>query len=137
MKQLIFLLLLMSANDSHATGELTIDSVYEKFNLRSINSSYGQRLKYFCQSYLKEFFPPKHIVAKTATELSLDNGDDVWTIKIIGKNKISVENLIKTGTYGSVSEYDIYFGTETSDWRAKEAVIEVQGKCVAYDPEKS
>lgn len=132
-KHYIVAVLLLSANASYAAQELTVDAAYDKFNMRSIYSSYAPRLKYFCQSYLKDFFSPKQIVAKTASELVLDNGDDVWTIKITGKNRISVANQIKTGTYNSVKEYDVYFNEASLDWRAKEAAIAVPGKCVTYE----
>ncbi|MCG2586306.1 hypothetical protein [Massilia sp. TS11] len=137
MHRLFASLLLLIANASTAAPQLTTDALYERFNMRSIHSSFSPRLQYFCQSYLKDYFLPAQIVKKTATELTVDNGDDVWTLKILGPNKISVENTIKSGTYRSSNTYALHFAEASADWRADEAALAVPPKCVQFDAAKS
>lgn len=132
----IFVLLFLS-NTICQAKDVTIDDVYQNFNIRSIKSSYSQRLKYYCQSYLSEYFPAQFITEKTTSRITLDNNEDVWTIAIIGKNRISVANRIKSGTYNTISEYDVVFKHESSDWQAKELFIGIPTKCVNFRPEKN
>lgn len=42
------------AFSSVGAEQVTTKDLYEKFNMRTIYSSYGQRLKYYCESYPKE-----------------------------------------------------------------------------------
>jgi len=112
--------------------ELTIDALYEKFNMRSIRSSYGQRLKYFCQSYPKDFYPASAIVQKSATKILLSYDGDSWEMTIIGKNRIRIGNAMAPGTYNSTAEYDVEFNSKARDWRATETLIAVPEPCVDY-----
>lgn len=132
----IFTLLFLSSAICQAK-DVTIDDVYQNFNMRSIKSSYSQRLKYYCQSYLSEYFTTQFITEKTTSQITLDNNDDVWTISIIGKNRISVANRIKNGTYNTIAEYDVVFKDESSDWQAKEPFIGIPTECVNFRPEKN
>ena len=131
----IFVLLFLSSATCQAK-DLTIDDVYQSFNMRSIQSSYGQRLKYYCQSYLMEYFPAQFITEKTTSRITLDNDNSLWTISIIGKNRISVSNRMKGGTYNTIAEYDVAFNQKSSDWQAKETFIGIPTKCVNFNNER-
>ena len=132
----IFLMLFLSCAFCQAK-DLTIDDVYQNFNMRSISSSFGQRLRYYCQSYPKDYFPSQYVAEKKSTQITLDNNDDVWVLAIVGKNRISISNKIKTGSYNTVVEHDVFFNPEAADWRTKETFINVPPECVNYKPEKT
>ncbi len=112
--------------------DLSIDDVYQSFNLRSINSSYGQRLKHYCQSYLNYYFPASSIIEKTKTTMTLESGNDLWVIAIVGKNKIKLTNQITKATYLTSNDYELVFNKGSADWRAKETFIDVSAQCVNY-----
>ena len=132
MKRILSAMMLLSFCMPSQAKDLSIDDVYQSFNLRSINSSYGQRLKHYCQSYLKDYFPASSITEKTKTKMTLESGNDVWVIAIVGKNKINVTNHITKATYLSSNDYELLFNKGTADWRAKETFIDVPALCVNY-----
>lgn len=110
--------------------KLTTHDIYEKFNMRSIFSSYGQRLKYYCESYPKNFFSKaKHV---SENRLELESGDDFWVFTIKERNIIHITNQITSGTYNSETRYEIYFDNENNDWRARQTFIEIPKDCKKY-----
>ena len=74
MKRILSAMMLLSFCMPSQAKDLSIDDVYQSFNLRSINSSYGQRLKHYFQSYLKDYFPTSSITEKTKTKMTLESG---------------------------------------------------------------
>jgi hypothetical protein len=132
MKPVLGAMMLLSFCLPSQAKDLSIEDVYPSFNLRSINSSYGQRLKHYCQSYLKDYFPASSITEKTKTKMTLESGNDVWVIAILGKNKIKVTNQITKASYLSSSDYELVFNKGSADWRAKETFIDVSAQCVNY-----
>ena len=64
--------------------------------------------------------------------MTLESGNDVWVIAIVGKNKIKVTNQITKATYLTSNDYVVAFNKSTADWRAKETFIDVPAQCVNY-----
>ncbi|WP_157038340.1 hypothetical protein, partial [Photobacterium ganghwense] len=93
------------AYSSIGAEQVTTQDLYEKFNMRTIYSSYGQRLKYYCESYPKQFFSIEGASFVSDSRLELVSGEDVWFFTISEPNIISVGNHITSGTYNSVSTY--------------------------------
>ncbi len=108
---------------------------YERFNMRSIYSSYDQRLKYYCESYPKDFFKSPKFVSINQVEFV--DGDDIWIISIQPNNKIKVTNKITSGTYSTTSVHRLYFDKHSNEWRSLETFIGIPKKCVPYASENS
>lgn len=111
--------------------KLTTYELYEKFNMRTIFSSYGQRLKYYCESYPRNYFLKAYHVSED--RLELESGDDVWVFTIEGPNKIYISNQITSGTYNAGARYVIYYDQENNDWRSRETYINIPKDCKKYD----
>lgn len=109
---------------------LTTYGLYEKFNMRSIFSSFGQRLKYYCQSYPKDFFMVTNI---SENKLELEADDDVWEFTIEEPNIIYINNTITSGTYNSSVRYEIYYVEKNNDWRSRETFIDISEDCKQYN----
>lgn len=109
------------------------DELYRLLNIRSFNSSYGPRLQYYCESYLKDYFPIENAkLSKDGIELSY--GDDLWSISIISKNRIVISNKISSGSYNTIDEYIVHYDKKFEDWRSQETFIEVPGDCTHFIP---
>ncbi len=114
-------------------GKVTLNDVYHKFNMRTIDSSYGQRLQYYCGTYPKDYFSKKQAAFKNNNTLELVSGDDVWVFTIKESNKIMLLNKITTGTYNDVREYTISFDKINNDWRAGKVRIKKPVNCEKYN----
>ena len=113
--------------------ELTVEDLYNTFNMRTILSSFGQRLKYYCQSYPADFFAQDEVTMDQATKtLTLSSGNDLWEITILSDNAISVVNQLRKGTYNSYSEYSLHYDREAGDWRADKTFIARDKDCVDF-----
>ncbi|HHX8579413.1 hypothetical protein ND926_00160 [Vibrio diabolicus] len=56
MKLIFSVALTLFAFSSNGEEQVTTKDLYEKFNMRTVYSSYGQNLKWYCESYPREFF---------------------------------------------------------------------------------
>lgn len=106
--------------------ELTYESLYQRFNMRTIYSSYGQRLKWYCESYPVEFFNEKHILSDGMVLIS---GDDIWGFRIIDGATVFIENKIKNSTYDTTNQYSIHYDKDHEEWRASETLIHIDSEC--------
>jgi len=109
--------------------------IYRNFNMRSIPSSFGQRLKFYCESYLDEYFAPEHIEDAGPTAFVLNNGDDVWRIEYLSDTQIRIDQTITSGSYRSSSEHTISYFPQSQDWRADETWIVHKSDCVTLNDE--
>ena len=108
---------------------LTTSALYQQFNMRSIYSSYGQRLKYYCQSYPDDFFA---VTEETDTTLSLRDGNNEWIFTIDSAKTITLSNRISSGTYNTQETHHLHFDSKHQDWRAGDILIPVPDDCVDY-----
>ncbi|VAW81949.1 hypothetical protein MNBD_GAMMA12-1966 [hydrothermal vent metagenome] len=113
-------------------GELTLNDLYNKFNMRTIYSSYGQRLQYYCGAYPKNFFPKHQASFKFGNTLKLVSGDDVWIFTMKSDNKIILVNKITSGTYNTVNKYALHFDRINGDWRADKIRIKEPVNCKKF-----
>lgn len=132
-KRLVVFQVLLLIHMSVADQGITTEALFKKFNLRTIYSSYGQRLKYYCESYPIDFFLEKNMsIDGAGKNITLTSGSNVWIIEILDVDKIGVTNQIVDATYNTYSEYQIHYNVETGDWRADEANIGRSDECVEY-----
>ena len=113
MKKIILILSIIFSNLSYA-DELSVDTFFNKFNMRSTLSSMGPQLKFWCGSYPSEFFKIKE---KTNDRLILvRNEDHFWDITILDNNKVAISNYITSGTYNSKDVTQLIYINEKSEW---------------------
>jgi len=110
-------------------------ALYERFNMRTIKSSYGPRLNYHCNTFPFEYFSESQAKIEGKNILILDNGGDFWLFKILPGNKVSITNQIISGTYLSQIEYELKYDSTSSEWKAKEANLARAPDCVFYNLE--
>ncbi|MFB9153976.1 hypothetical protein ACFFUS_11580 [Vibrio gallaecicus] len=101
--------------------------------MRTVYSSYGQNLKWYCESYPREFFSTEEVSFVSDSRLELVSGDNVWIFTISEPNIVTIGNQITSGTYNSVSTYELYFDPQTQDWRANETYIDIPKDCERYE----
>lgn len=111
-------------------NKITPLSLYHRFNLRTIFSSYGQRVKYYCETYPFEYFSSEQMKVEDNT-LILDNGDDYLTLTIQDDGQIGISNQISQGTYNTSENYVVNIGQE-QDIRASETYIDKSPDCESY-----
>lgn len=131
----IIVLLILLCPGVVTAQELTLEEFYERFNMRTIFSSFGQNLKHYCESYPKEFLLKKKLIflSKKTLELGFYNDYLVWSVTIIGKNRIQLYDYIPSGTYRSTEDYEVFFDQEHQDWRTKITYIPIPQNCEKYD----
>ena len=132
MKLTLTTILVLLSSQVFGAEQLTTEELYKKFNMRSVYSSYGQRLKYYCNSYPKEFFTEKEAKFVSDKRLELVSGDDVWVFTIVEPNVIYLRNQITSGTYNSGSKHELYFDAQSKDWKSKETYIDIPEDCVPF-----
>ena len=132
MKYISVLLALISPYTMAHAQDITLNDIYEKFNMRTIYSSYGQRLKYYCESYPKEYFSKENAKFINDKQLELVSGSDVWVFTIKASNILLLNNQITSGTYNIGKEFSVYFDSENNDWRADKILIKKSDKCKNY-----
>ncbi|VAW71121.1 hypothetical protein MNBD_GAMMA10-1644 [hydrothermal vent metagenome] len=130
MKYILTLSAIISCNVT--AGEIKLDDIYEKFNMRTIYSSYGQRLKYYCESYPKEYFSKENIKHIKGKKLELISGDDIWVFTIKGPNQLVLSNKISDASYNTLDEYTVYYDKDNNDWRANKILLKKSEDCVKY-----
>ncbi|YCO04890.1 hypothetical protein ACB087_15430 [Vibrio sp. VNB-15] len=133
MKLIFSVALTLLAFSSNGAEQLTTKDLYEKFNMRTVYSSYGQNLKWYCESYPREFFSTEEASFVSDSRLELVSGDNVWIFTISEPNIVTIGNQITSGTYNSVSTYELYFDPRTQDWRANETYIDIPKDCERYE----
>ena len=115
MKRIIFILLftLIYSNNVFAK-EINFNSFFNNFNMRSITSSMGQQLKYWCGAYPSQFF---EVDEKNMEKLTLiRNGDHYWYIFLIADNKVRITNEITSGTYLTSNVYQLEYIDDIDEW---------------------
>ena len=118
--------------------QITPEEFFNAFNMRTIRSSMGPRLRYYCESYPKDYFNNRKLdkrsreylgdedfakLGKTLLVLTpVGDGEDfdqVWWVYFEGDNQITLDEFIRTGTWRTSSHYKLYFDEVHGDWRMK------------------
>jgi len=104
---------------------------YNKFNLRTIVSSYGLPLRYYCASYPKDFFRPDKVVMPNTDKVVIQDEKRLLSFEIISQNQIIVVDEVKDGSYQAKHLYTIYYNEEHDDYRADLFFIQEKEDCAA------
>ena len=95
-------------------NELNTNSFFNKFNMRSINSSMGPQLKFWCGSYPFEFFEIEKQNNQSITLIRHDT--QIWTIKFSKNNKIELTDEITDGTYLTNNIIELKYINDINEW---------------------
>ncbi|NQV29380.1 MAG: hypothetical protein HQ508_00705 [Candidatus Marinimicrobia bacterium] len=113
------------AGVSSADQGITPSSLYDSFNLRSINSSIGPRLRAYCGDTLSEIqergWFGQAEVSMTNNGLSIETSEWHYSIKIVsesGQPAIEFTDNSKAGTYQHQATYSLEFDQRSGHWVA-------------------
>jgi hypothetical protein len=95
-------------------NELNANSFFNKFNMRSIYSSMGPQLKFWCGSYPFEFFKLEKQNNQSITLIRDDT--QFWIIKFLKNNKIELTDQITDGTYLTNDVYELKYISAMNEW---------------------
>lgn len=98
--------------------DLTPSKLYHYLNLRSFKSMIGPRLKYHCETYLREYFP-ESAISLTNSQLIINDGSDFWQISILNNSTINIVNRSLQGTYNTTFNKTVYYHPGSKDIRAR------------------
>ena len=131
---LIVLILLLSACSSKKPGiEIDTDiwpyELYEKFNLRTIVSSYGNSLRYYCASYPKDFFKADSLYMPSTDKIVIYDLNKTLSFELVSKNQVIVTDQVND-SYNAQHLYTIYYNEENDDYRTDLYYIHKREDCV-------
>jgi len=133
---LLFLLLFFIACSSKKPGteisrELWPYELYQKFNLRTIVSSYSNHVKYYCASYPKDFFRPDQLYMPNTTTIVIKNKTRLLSFEFIARDRIILIDEVE-GAYSARNFYTIYYNEEADDYRADTFFIKPKEDCAEF-----
>ena len=133
---LLFLILILTACSSKKPGvevprDLWPYELYEKFNLRTIVSSYSNHLKYYCLSYPKDFYKPDQLYMPNTQSIIIKNKVRLLSFEIVSRDHIIVTDEVEDA-YKARHYYKIYYNEEFDDYRADTFFIKQRNNCVEY-----
>ena len=131
---LIVLILLLSACSSKKPGTQIDSSIwpyelYQKFNLRTIVSSYGNYLRYYCASYPKDFFKADNLYMPSTDKIVIYDLNKTLSFELVSKNQVIVTDQVNDSYYAQ-HLYTIYYNEENDDYRADTFFIKQREDCV-------
>jgi len=104
---------------------------YNKFNLRTIVSSYSNKLKYYCASYPKDFFTKDQLYMPNTDKIVIYDLNNTLSFEIVSKNQVIVTDQVND-SYDAQHLYQIYYNEEHDDYRADLFYIKQRESCVPY-----
>ena len=102
---------------------------YERFNLRTILSSYDGYLKHSCASYPKDFFTPEELYMPNTDKLVIENKDKRLIFELFSEDKVIVTDVHFDGSYNAKFLYKIYYNEEHDDFRTDRFFIKKKEDC--------
>lgn len=105
---------------------------YERFNLRTILSSYTGDLKHFCVSYPKDFFRPDELYMPNMDKIIIQNETKRLSFELFTEDKVIVTDVALDGSYNAKYLYKIYYNEEYDDFRTDRFFIEKSENCQEY-----
>jgi len=106
--------------------------LYNKFNLRTVNSRYSNGLRYYCASYPKDYFRPDQLYMPNTDKIIMENNETLLSFEFITNSQIVMEEEEKDGSYKSRMLHTIYYNEEFDDYRASTRYTKKHEKCVPY-----
>ncbi len=105
---------------------------YERFNLRTVLSSYDGYLKFYCASYPKDFFTPDELYMPNTDKLVIENKDKRLVFELFSEDKVIVTDEHFDGSYRAKYLYKIYYNEEHDDFRTDRLFIKKRVDCKEY-----
>jgi len=102
---------------------------YNKFNLRTIVSSYANKLRYYCASYPKDFFRPDQLYMPNSDKIIIYDENRSLSFELISSNQVIIVDKVKD-KYDAQHLYTIYYNEEADDYRADTFFIKMRENCV-------
>jgi len=133
---LAFIVLLIVACSSKKPGVEPDSNIwpyefYEKFNLRTIVSSYSPYLRYYCASYPKDFFRKDQVYMPNSDKVVVYDLNRTLSFEVVNKDNIIVTDQVND-TYDAQHLYQIYYNEEHDDYRADLFYIPKRKDCVDF-----
>ena len=133
---LIGLILLFTACSSKKPGvELSDDiwpyELYNKFNLRTIISSYSDYLRYYCVSYPKDFYKPDKVFMPNTQRVIIRTETRLLSFEFVSRDEVVIMDEVE-GAYKSRHLYKIYYNEEFDDYRTDLFFIEQKVDCAQF-----
>lgn len=116
---------------------LTVESLYEKFNLRTIRGSHGPLLKSLCHRYPKDLFPADGLTRTSKSVLTMRRGASVMTFQLLAGHDVRIRQTITDASYRSTSTYKLQFDADAQEWRAGDIIIPMPKGCVVDAPQRN
>lgn len=131
------LLMMLGACASKQTDAKLLSEVwpyefYERFNLRTILSSYNWQMKNYCGSYPKDFFTPEQLYMPNTESIVIENAQKRLVFEIRTDDKVVIIDEVKDGSYGAKSVYTIYHDKKNDDYRTRKLYIQKKENCQKY-----
>ena len=131
---IIFLLLLFTACSDKKPGVQMPSLVwpyefYNKFNLRTIVSSYSTQLRYYCASYPKDFFKADKVIMPNTDKVIIEDEQRLLSFELVSRNQLIIVDEIKDGSYQAKHLYTIYYNEEDDDYRTDTFFIKPRADC--------
>lgn len=116
-------------------AEITPETIYTSFNMRTVSSSLANNLGYYCASYLSEIFSEETVSFDEDT-LIIDSAKRYLKFVIVEDDTLMVYEKIKGGSYNTQSIIPVTYSEQYSDFRADESYIEIPLLCEPYPLQK-
>lgn len=137
MKKMIFSLVLLLVMSACSSKKIGVDphfviypyDFYEKFNLRTIISSYRLQLQNSCLSYPKDFFQEQDMRVANNSLLVLENSERSLTFEMFSYNQVIITDKVFEGGYKAKFIHTIYHNTDEDDFRVDEIFIKKKENC--------
>lgn len=102
---------------------------YNKFNLRTIVSSYSNQVRYYCESYPKDFFRPDQLYMPNSDKIIIYDENRSLSFELISPDQVIIVDKVKD-KYNAQHLYTVYYNEEADDYRADTFFIKVRENCV-------
>jgi len=134
---LIFFITLMTGCAPKTPGLLPTNEIwpyelYNRFNLRTVFSSYTNSLKYYCATYPKDFYRPDQLYMPDTDTIVIEDEHKILTFQFITYDQISLTDETKSGNYKAKHLYTIYYNEEFDDYRTDTFYIKKREECEEY-----
>ena len=132
---LLFLLLMFTGCSDKKPGVKPPEAIwpyefYNRFNLRTIVSTYSTQVKYYCASYPKDFFKPENVMMPNTEKVVIEDDKRYLSFEIVSRDQVIVVDKIKEGSYNAQHLYQIYYNEEYDDYRTDLYFIDKRDDCV-------
>ena len=137
MKKIISLISILIMMNACSAKKIGVDphfviypyDFYEKFNLRTIISSYRLQLQNSCLSYPKDFFEEQDMRVADNKFLALENTERKLMFEMVAYNQVIITDQAEEGGYESKSLYTFFYNKQEDDFRVDEFFIRKNESC--------